>query len=263
MKRCRSSRRPDGTGWELGGGKSMRIDGYMGVSENSGTPKSSILIGYKPSNLGYPYFWKHLYLEFCLEHVNRFPKVDMWYVVFSGIRILQVLACFRVRQTWQTCQVDGAPLVTFVKNDLLELVGKTLEAMRKEAFNPKSRRKGEVLVAGFKHRSWVKLIWYWELYLFSFWVLGMELSISGSILIILDWISAKALQYISLTPESAVVNGPDTDEPVRASHHFLATYTRTETLAWAMFSRCNYPLTMCDLFSWLNLWAKIHPPEGL
>jgi len=30
-------------------------------------------------------------------------------------------------------------LVTFVKNDLLELVGKTLEAMRKEAFNPKSR----------------------------------------------------------------------------------------------------------------------------
>ena len=51
---------------EMGGGKSMRIAGYMGVSENSGTPKSSILIGYKPSNLGYPYFWKHLYLEFLL-----------------------------------------------------------------------------------------------------------------------------------------------------------------------------------------------------
>ena len=32
----------------------------MCVSENSGTPKSSILIGvfdYKPSILGYPYFW--------------------------------------------------------------------------------------------------------------------------------------------------------------------------------------------------------------
>ena len=34
------------------------------VSENSGTPKSSILIGfsiinYKPSIFGYPYFWKH------------------------------------------------------------------------------------------------------------------------------------------------------------------------------------------------------------
>ena len=36
----------------------------MDVSENSDTPKSSILIGfsdfhYKPSILGYPYFWKH------------------------------------------------------------------------------------------------------------------------------------------------------------------------------------------------------------
>ena len=35
----------------------------VSVSENSGTPKSSILIGvfhYKPSILGYHYFWKHL-----------------------------------------------------------------------------------------------------------------------------------------------------------------------------------------------------------
>ena len=34
----------------------------MGGSKNRGTPKSSILIGvfhYKPSILGYPYFWKH------------------------------------------------------------------------------------------------------------------------------------------------------------------------------------------------------------
>ena len=34
----------------------------MGVSKNRGTPKSSILIGfyhYKPSILGYPYFWKY------------------------------------------------------------------------------------------------------------------------------------------------------------------------------------------------------------
>ena len=37
----------------------------MDVSENSGTPTSSILIGvfhYKPSILGYHYFWKHLYV---------------------------------------------------------------------------------------------------------------------------------------------------------------------------------------------------------
>ena len=35
---------------------------HMGVSKNSGTPKSSISIGvfhYKPSILGYLYFWKH------------------------------------------------------------------------------------------------------------------------------------------------------------------------------------------------------------
>ena len=35
---------------------------------------------------------------------------------------------------------DGAPKISFVKNELLELVGKTLEAMKKEAFNPKSRQ---------------------------------------------------------------------------------------------------------------------------
>ena len=37
----------------------------MGVSDNSGTPKSSILIGFplfSPSILGYPYFWKHPYI---------------------------------------------------------------------------------------------------------------------------------------------------------------------------------------------------------
>ena len=42
-------------------------DWYMGVSKNNGgAPKSSILIGlsnYKPSILGYPYFWKHQYIK--------------------------------------------------------------------------------------------------------------------------------------------------------------------------------------------------------
>ena len=33
----------------------------MGVSKNNGTPKSSILIGFSLSILGYPYFWKHPY----------------------------------------------------------------------------------------------------------------------------------------------------------------------------------------------------------
>ena len=41
----------------------------MDVSENSGTPKSSILIGFfifSPSILGYPYFWKRPYMCFLL-----------------------------------------------------------------------------------------------------------------------------------------------------------------------------------------------------
>ena len=48
----------------------LGITVHMGVSENGGTPKSSILIGffhYKPSILGYPYFWKHPYL---VEHMK-------------------------------------------------------------------------------------------------------------------------------------------------------------------------------------------------
>ena len=49
----------------------------MDVSENSGTPKSSILVGvfhYKPSILGYPYFWKHPYVFPCLFFPKRAPK---------------------------------------------------------------------------------------------------------------------------------------------------------------------------------------------
>ena len=49
--------------------KSHHTTVNMGVSKNSGTPKSSILRGFfhykpsksKPSILGYPYFWKHLH----------------------------------------------------------------------------------------------------------------------------------------------------------------------------------------------------------
>ncbi|CAE7296222.1 RNF213, partial [Symbiodinium sp. CCMP2456] len=36
-------------------------------------------------------------------------------------------------------EVEGAPHIAFAKNELLALVGKTLAAMKKEAFNPKSR----------------------------------------------------------------------------------------------------------------------------
>ena len=43
---------------------------YMGVSKNNGTPKSSHfnrVFPYKPSILGYPYFWNHPYP---LQHVS-------------------------------------------------------------------------------------------------------------------------------------------------------------------------------------------------
>ena len=58
------------------------------VSENSGTPKSSILIifnqvfHYKPSILGYPYFWKHPCHEAQMISIDKLmhtpPKSNMF-----------------------------------------------------------------------------------------------------------------------------------------------------------------------------------------
>ena len=45
---------------------SVYYTNHMDVSKNNGTPKSSIfsrVFHYKPSILGYPYFWKHPYTE--------------------------------------------------------------------------------------------------------------------------------------------------------------------------------------------------------
>ena len=50
----------------------------MAVSENSGTPKSSILIGffqYNPSILGYPYFRKHSYSINSIFSIQWLAKV--------------------------------------------------------------------------------------------------------------------------------------------------------------------------------------------
>ena len=48
---------------------------YMDVSENNGTPKSSIFLmkvfHYKPSILGYPYFWKHPYTHTHRTHQKQ------------------------------------------------------------------------------------------------------------------------------------------------------------------------------------------------
>ncbi len=51
----------------------------MGISKNRGTPKSSIfnrVFHYKPSILGYPYFWKHPYSLIS-------PKTDKGFSRFS------------------------------------------------------------------------------------------------------------------------------------------------------------------------------------
>ena len=52
----------------------------MGVSKNSGTPKSSIfkrVFHYKPSILGYPYFWKYPYKHVHFEATFHFnPSVE-------------------------------------------------------------------------------------------------------------------------------------------------------------------------------------------
>ena len=53
---------------------------YMDVSENSGTPKSSILIGFSSINqsiLGYPYFWKHSYWD--IISVDHF-RISHWFI---------------------------------------------------------------------------------------------------------------------------------------------------------------------------------------
>ena len=68
---------------------------YMDVSENSGTPKSSHfnrVFHYKPSILGYPYFWKHPYnvrpngRHFLLHHRLR----GQWQVSFDAAGVPQL-----------------------------------------------------------------------------------------------------------------------------------------------------------------------------
>ena len=54
-----------GRGWGFSVPEFLTFTTDLDVSLNSGTPKSSILIGffhYKPSILGYHYFWKHLFV---------------------------------------------------------------------------------------------------------------------------------------------------------------------------------------------------------
>ena len=80
---------------------------YMGVSENRGTPKSSHfdrVFHYKPSILGYHYFWKHQYIPWKINMLN--PKTEVWEgkfpfqlgvlgstSVFRSVRLYKVFVC--------------------------------------------------------------------------------------------------------------------------------------------------------------------------
>ena len=55
----------------------IRLGIHMDVSENDGTPKSSIfnrVFHYKPSIWGYPYFWKHPYESYELIYEKPIEK---------------------------------------------------------------------------------------------------------------------------------------------------------------------------------------------
>ena len=69
---------------------------YMGVSENSGTPKSSIFIRifhYKPSILGYPYFWKHpceiMFVSF--QNCSTWLRVELRSLITKPSTFIQTL----------------------------------------------------------------------------------------------------------------------------------------------------------------------------
>ena len=76
---------------------------HMGVSKNRGTPKSSILIGvfhYKPSILGYPYFWKHPYFRVCLSTIS--DLMTRWTNSIFGVLLgLKVSMVFCATCRWK------------------------------------------------------------------------------------------------------------------------------------------------------------------
>ena len=70
----------------------------MDVSENNRTPKSSILMGifhYKPSILGYPYFWKLPYVQILSTERYFPPKWPRSFVnhslIFFSRKVLNIV----------------------------------------------------------------------------------------------------------------------------------------------------------------------------
>ena len=105
----------------------------MDVSENSGTPKSSILIGvfqYKPSILGYHYFWKHPYQS--LEYLHRMypPQLKGLLVKICGfVKIRQHVLGYHHKCTliWKINPLDHAISCLFFQNGVQILLWPSFE----------------------------------------------------------------------------------------------------------------------------------------
>ena len=66
---------------------------YMDVSLNGGTPQIihfNRVFHYKPSILGYPYFWKHPYMDYFIRNLFGFllnpPRIQMVHVTFLRVK---------------------------------------------------------------------------------------------------------------------------------------------------------------------------------
>ena len=86
----------------------------MGVSENSGTPKSSILIGFSIINhpfWGYPYFWKHPHKEQKIALRQKESKIRhiARQTLGATARYIEMFVCFSLLHVVQTAFLNFEP----------------------------------------------------------------------------------------------------------------------------------------------------------
>ena len=102
---------------------------YMDVSENNGTPKSSILIGFSinsPSILGYPYFRKHPY-----QYIGLFVWSKVTFQGFcklcrndhSAIGIVALPYLRRLHPELQSLWIEGITLGSYTKKKHIKKSG--------------------------------------------------------------------------------------------------------------------------------------------
>ena len=119
----------------------------MGVSVNRGTPKSSILnhfnrgFHYKPSILGYPYFWKHPFCTCFSFKIN----IGLRVFLFLWICGLFFFDCRSSRDEVEALDID-------FQNDpmVLDLNLKSTFKESKSKVNPSGQSQTPCLAGGFK-----------------------------------------------------------------------------------------------------------------